>query len=294
MSADGGSDLLAPAVLDRLERLQLTTRRRLAGGLAGPHRSPRHGSTVDFADHRPYQPGDDLRRVDQRAWARLDRLLVRLYEAEDEITVRLLVDTSASMATGGKARAAAQVAAAIGFVALVSRDVVTLRAFPADDPKRPPRRFRGRGDTPALLRTLATLPASGHTPFADAAADLLGRPGPAGLTVVVSDLLTPEWERGLARLPARGDLVVVHVLGVEDLDPSAHGDLDLVDVESGATVAVSLTESTRRAYVALVERWLDEVEARCQRAGAGYVRLTDDIPVDATLLATWQREGILR
>src|SRR5690349_6042603 len=90
--------LLDPATLARLERLQLGTRRRLAGSIGGEHRSPNHGPTLDFAEFRPYQPGDDYRRIDHLALARLDRLLIRLYEAEDDVTVRLLIDTSTSMA----------------------------------------------------------------------------------------------------------------------------------------------------------------------------------------------------
>jgi propionyl-CoA carboxylase alpha chain len=97
-------------VLGALERLQLGTRRRLAGQLVGGHRSPRYGSSLDFADFREYQPGDDFRRIDYLTLARLDQLLVRLYDAEDDLTVRLIVDTSASMSTDGKLQRAAELA----------------------------------------------------------------------------------------------------------------------------------------------------------------------------------------
>ena len=90
--------LLEPALLARLEAMQLVTRRRLAGSLAGEHRSTRHGSSLDFADQREYHPGDDFRRIDYHVLARLDQLLIRLYEADDDLLVRLVVDTSASMA----------------------------------------------------------------------------------------------------------------------------------------------------------------------------------------------------
>ena len=108
------------------------TRRRLAGQLAGEHRSPRHGSSLDFADYRTYHPGDDFRRIDYHLYARLDTLLLKLYEAEDEVRLRLLIDTSASMGRGGKLAQAARVAGALGFVALVRRDPVTLHTFPLE------------------------------------------------------------------------------------------------------------------------------------------------------------------
>lgn len=286
--------LLEPSLLARLERLQVLTRRRLAGQLSSEHRSIRHGETLDFAEYREYHPGDDFRRIDYQAWARLDQLLVRLFEAEDDLTVRLLVDTSASM-TEDKLRQAARVAAALGFVALVRRDVVTLHTFPLD---RPAPRFTGRHATHALfshLEAVVAAGARGATPFAAAARDLLGRPGPRGLTVVVSDLLTPEWADGLTRLPARGgDLVVVHVLSTDELRPELTGDLDLVDSETGNRVAVSLSADALRHYEKLAVAWADGIARRCQQLAAGYVRVLADDDLEQVLLSRWRAAGILR
>ena len=291
-AAPAGADLLPPALLARLEAVQLATRRRLAGHFAGEHRSPRHGASPDFADYRQYHPGDDFRRVDYHLYARLDVLLVKLFEAEDDLALRLLVDTSASMGTGGKLDQAKRVAAALGFTALVRRDPVSLHAFPFEGP---PVRFAGRAGAPALFAHLARLEAGGATPFALAAAALLARPGPPGLTVLVSDLLTPEWEDGLARLPSRGgDLVVVHVLAEDDLRPELGGDVDLVDRESGERVAVSLTPEAVADYRRLAAAWADEVAGRARRAGAAYSRVlaTDDL--ESLLLGGWRRAGVLR
>jgi uncharacterized protein (DUF58 family) len=286
--------LLEPALLARLERLQVLTRRRLAGQLSSEHRSLRHGETLDFAEYREYHPGDDFRRIDYQAWARLDQLLVRLFEAEDDLTVRLLVDTSASMGEQ-KLLQAARVAAALGFVALVRRDVVTLHTFPLD---RPAPRFTGRHAANALfahLEAVAAAGGSGATPFAAAARDLLSRPGPRGVTVVVSDLLTPEWAEGLTKLPARGgDLVVVHLLAADELRPELMGDLDLVDRETGSRVAVSLSMDALRRYEELALAWADGIAQRCQQLGAGYVRLLDDDDLEPALLGRWRTSGILR
>ena len=294
---EGGGPLLDPGFLARLERLQLGTRRALAGRLAGEHRSPARGASVDFADYREYHPGDDFRRIDYAAYARLDVLLVRLFEGEDDLQLRLLVDTSASMASGGKLDQAKRVAAALGFVALVRRDPVSLHCFPLD---RPGPRFTGRAGVPALFAHLSTLSAEGATPFAAAATSLLARPGPAGLTVVVSDLLTPEWEAGISRLPARGgDVVVVHVLAGEELSPGAAadelaGDLDLVDVETGERVAVSLSPRTLDDFERAASAWADGVAARCRRSGAAYVRLLADDDLESRLLGAWRTAGVLR
>lgn len=283
--------LLDPAMLARLERLQLGTRRRLAGSIGGEHRSPNHGSTLDFADFRPYQPGDDYRRIDHLALARLDRLLIRLYEAEDDLTVRLLIDTSASMA-GSVLHQAARAAAAIGFTALTRRDRVTLHTFPT---RGPAASFTGRQATVPLFRQLEALEATGAGDFVGAVTHLLGRRGPAGLTVLLSDLLTPDWEQGITRLPARGaDLVVVHVLAAETLHPPMAGDLELVDQETGQTVAVSMSPATRRDYETLARSWADDVARRCRSVGAAYVRVLDTDDLESLLVSAWRDAGVLR
>jgi uncharacterized protein (DUF58 family) len=295
---DAAVPLLDPAFLARLEALQLGTRRRLAGHFAGEHRSVRHGQSVDFADYRQYHPGDDFRRIDYFLYARLGVLNVKLFEAEEDLHLRLLIDTSASMAsgasmaTGDKLACARRVAAALGFVALTRRDPVSVHAFPLD---RPAPRFAGRSAVPALFAHLNRLEAAGDTPFAAAVSSLLARPGPAGLTVVISDLLTPDWEAALGRLPSRGgDVVVVHVLAPEELRPSLVGDLELVDRESGSRVAVSLATETVEQYGRVVDAWLERVTARCRQVGAGYVRLLTSDDLEAALLGAWRTAGVLR
>ena len=284
--------LLDARFLARLEALQLGTRRRLAGHLAGEHRSTRFGSSLDFADYRDYHPGDDFRRIDYHLLARLDVALLKLYEAEDDVHLRLLVDTSASMGTGGKLSQAARVAGALGFVALVRRDPVTLHTFPLE---RPAPRFLGRAAVPLLFDALGHLEPSGETRFAAAASHFLARRGPGGLTVVISDLLTPEWEAGLERLPAGGgDLVVVHVLAEEDLRPSSLGDVELVDAESGARGPVTLTAASVARYEAGAREWAAAVADRCHRAGAGYVRVLAGDDLEPLLLGSWRAAGVLR
>lgn len=285
------SELLPAGLLARLERLQLVNRRRLLGGLAGEHRSPKHGSSLDFADFREYYPGDDLRRLDIGALARLDRLLIKLYDGEDDLTLRILIDASASMA-GAKLTRTKELAAALGFTALTRRDVVTVHTFPTELPGP---RFRGRTAAKALFDHLRSIEADGTTTFTAAVDRVLAQPGPPGLTVVLSDLLTNEWDVGVRRLPARqGELSVLHVLDPTDLDPDLSGDLELVDTETGAQVDVSLSSNVLAEYRELADRWVADVAARVAATGGAYLRVftTDDL--ERVLLGRARETGVLR
>lgn len=283
--------LLSPALMARLESLQLASRHRLMGRFGGEHKSKRYGNTVDFADFREYTPGDDFRRIDYHVLARLDQVLIKLFEADDEITVRLLIDTSGSMRTGAKMLQAKRLGAALGFVALTAHDSVSVHTFPA---RGPAPRFAGRAAVPAFLDYVEGLQATGLTPFAEAAGHLLSQSGLPGLTVVLSDLLTPEW-RSLIQLRASGsDVTVLHVLCEEDLDPDFSGDLELVDRELGDRLTVSVTDDVSRSYRARVRLWREQVATAARGSGASYAAVDATEDIETLLLQTWREAGVLR
>jgi uncharacterized protein (DUF58 family) len=285
-------ELLPSSLLAQLERVQLATRRRLAGRFAGEHRSTRQGTSLDFADYREYHPGDDYRRIDAAVFARTGQLFLRLFEAEDDVSLRIVLDVSASMGYHGKLRQAARISAAVGFLALVRRDVVTLHLHPAT---RPARRFAGRHAVNPLFAALAEVEPAGSTDLAASAAEVLAQTGPVGITVLVSDLLTPSWEAAIDRLPARGgETIVLHVLAAEELTLDLRGDLDVVDAESGAHVPISVTHDRIREYEDVVAAWLDEAAARCRSRGATYHRVLADEPVEDVLLRGWREQGLVR
>lgn len=283
--------LLSPALMARLESLQLHNRHRLVGRFGGEHLSRRYGNTIDFADFREYHPGDDFRRIDYHVMARLDQVLIKLYEADDEVTVRLLIDTSASMAIGGKFPQAKRLAAALGFVALSNHDAVKVHTFPASDPSP---RFAGQASLPTFLAHVESLEARGPTPFARAAAHLLSQSTLPGITVVLSDLLTSEW-RSLVQLGASGsDISILHILCEEDLDPGHSGDLELVDRESRDRLTVSVTDDIARSYRARVELWREEVMKAARGTGSLYMPVDAEDDIEELLLKTWREAGVLR
>lgn len=283
--------LLSPGLMARLESLQLANRHRLVGRFGGDHKSTRYGHTVDFADFREYHPGDDFRRIDYHVLARLDQVLIKLFEADDEIHIRLLIDTSASMEVGGKMLQAKRLAAAMGFVALTAHDTVSVHTFPG---RGTAPRFAGRAAVPAFLAYVESLHATGLTPFAEAAGHLLSQSGLPGLTVLLSDLLTPEW-RSVVQLRSSGsDVTILHVLCAEDLEPEFSGDLELVDRELGDRLTVSVTDEVASDYRARVRDWRDEVARAARGTGATYLAVDAEDDVETLLLQTWRRAGVLR
>ena len=284
--------LLSASFLERLERLQLEAGARLAGQLAGDHRSTRYGHALDFADFREYVPGDDFRRIDYHVLARLDTLLIKLFEADDDLVVRILLDTSASMSIHGKLTTAKQLAAALGVVALTSNDAVLVHAFPSPDP---PRRFVSRTSVAPLLHHIEHMPSGGETPFVKAVGALLARPGPPGMTIVISDLLTAEWRQAVGRLRSRGaGLVVAHVIAAADLEPPEVGDFDLIDVESGQYTPVSLSPDVLDEHRSEVRRWLADVKSRTHQVGGAYIQVPADADVEDTILTGWRARGVVR
>lgn len=292
------SELLSPGLLAQLERLQLATRRRLAGRFSGEHRSPAFGTSVDFSDYREYHPGDDFRRIDYPLFARTGNLFIRLFEAEDDVTVRIVIDRSASMGLHGKLDQAVRMAAAIGFIALLRRDTVILHTEPSTSPAR---RFSGRHATRPLFDMLAGLDAAGlgtSTKRADlvgASRDVLAQRSRAGVTVVISDLLNEGWSVAIDRLVAGGgDTSVLHVLAEDEIRPDLRGDLAMIDIETGQEVPASLSPAGLREYAEHVAAWLADTSGHCLRRGATYVRIMADDAPENVLLRSWREQGLVR
>ena len=249
MSAGGAAAALGltPEVLRGLERLTLPSRRAVLGASAGQRRSLRYGSSLDLADYRSYVAGDDIRRLDWSAYARLGRLFVRLYAGEEDACVTLWVDTSASMAwdPAGKERPARAIAGALAYLSLVAEDRAACIGF-ADSVVGWAGPVRGRRAAPRLWTTLAELPRGGPTDWAAIAA--AARWMPKGVAVVLSDFLTVELPKeALAALRSAGhEVVLVQVLSPEELRPSLRGDLRLVDSETFRSVEVTLGQGPQR------------------------------------------------
>lgn len=290
-------ELLNPSFVHRLERLNLLTRGLVIQGLAGEHRSRRHASSIEFADFRKYVPGDDFRRIDWNAFARLDGLFLKQTEAKEDVTVHLLVDCSQSMNWGApnKLAFARRLAGALGFLALARFDAVTAVCFADTLYERFPL-VRGRAQIMRLLSYLDQAPVGGATRLQRAMEEYSNGALGGGIAFVITDLLSEDdWEAGIVRLLREGmEVVVIHVVAPQELQPSIEGDLELLDSETGDVVEIVVGAEARRTYEQRVQDWCASVASFCHRSEVGYLSLDTTVSLEEIFLNRMRLRRIVR
>lgn len=296
--------LLEPEFLSQLERLRLITRGRQFGRLPGIRPARGNGTSIEFADYREYQPGDDLRYVDWNLYARLGRLFVKLFAAEQDLQVTLVVDASASMDFGSPAKSqrARELAAALGFIALSGGDRVRLMVLPAAvapslgmiSPV-----LQSRRQAVHLFRWLEQVVPGGRADLPRAVIQLtsLLRSARGGLVLILSDLQDPAGpDVFLELLPtligSGQEVVILHLLSPEELEPEWTGDHLLIDSEApAARVELALNRRARQFYHQELNLWLNTIRAQAAATGAEYLMVPTDLPWQATVFAELVAHG---
>jgi uncharacterized protein (DUF58 family) len=271
-----------------LDRLALMVRPGATSTRQGGHRSPFLASGVEFADHRPYVPGDDFRRIDWRAFAKSGNLVMRQFEEERDARIYVLLDLSGSMGRGAiktgdpsKLDIAKRVAASFAYVGMKQFDRAVVVPF-GDGVVGDTRPLRTNADLPEVDRFLEGCIAGGTTSLPDAVREMCARFPKRGLCVVVSDLMTPKgFPEGIRTLGAYGhELRVVHVHCPEDRAPSFEGELELTDAETGDKVRLRINKKLLEAYGKEIKKHVDACRDATRRAGGRFVDVPLDLPFD--------------
>ncbi|MBN2161876.1 MAG: DUF58 domain-containing protein [Pontiellaceae bacterium] len=285
--------LTDPEFLKRLETLFLLTRKVLGGSMRADRRSMRKGSGINFADYAEYHPGDDYRHVDWNIYGRLEALVVKLYELEEDVTVHFLLDCSRSMES--KFLFARQVVAALAYIALSCHDKVCIHSV-ADTLSPLLRPAHGRGKVFPMLRSLEDAPLVGST------TDLTGcartfqqqvkRPG---VCVLVSDFLVPDGYAEAIKLLrwARHDVFCIQTLDRAETGCNWKGDVELECIESGARRKVTITASEVARYADAVREWNDGLKSECARRGVGFVQAYSEMPFDRVVEVILRKGGLV-
>ena len=284
------------AFLRQLERLVLLMKSPVRGGLKGGRRSVKRGQSVEFADFRDYSLGDDLRQLDWNVYARLERLFVKLFVEEEDVTVTILVDASASMAAGRPTKLlfAQRAAAALGYIGLASEDRVSVAVLSGRAARRQPS-LRGSGRLFRLLANLSAVEAGrGQTDLVAAARHAAAQLSGRGVIILISDLLDAGADRVIRELAAtNSELIVLHVLSPDELDPRLEGDLRLVDAETGDGIDVTVDLATIDGYKARLAAWQAEFADLAAKRRASYVSVPSDLPLLELVSAELRRRRVL-
>jgi len=292
-------DLFDAGFLRRTEHLALIARRMVTSGQRAQRRSKKIGGGIEFADHRDYTPGDDPKHLDWKVYGRTERLLLRQYEEEEDLSVYFMVDASRSMGMAPPGEItlfdrALQIAAALAYISLSNLDRVAVVPF-TDKIIRPERSLRGKGQFFRILRQLSTLEVSGNTAISGAMRDFARARLRRGLVVLISDFYDPSGlGDGLRMLAYRGfETLVVQLSDQRILDGGHFGDLQLVDCESGDVRDICLTPDLLSAYQRAFEAFTLEISNAATQMGARHLQVDVGVPFDDVVMKVFRSGGFL-
>lgn len=284
------SSLLHPEVIKRISRLDLRARHVVEGFLAGLHRSPYFGESVEFRQHREYSRGDDLRHVDWKVWAKHDRYYVKQFEEDTNLRAVLLVDVSASMEYGSgplnKYEYACTLAASLAYLLLRQQDAVGCVAFDDSIRAAVPLRTR-RNHLSAVIQSLDVNRPQKKTDLGRVLSEAAETYPRRGMMILISDLLADREEifRGLRQLRAQGhDVLVFHVMDDDELEFPFTGSTRFEGMEQLGHIICN-PRALRQGYLAALSEHMDEVRSACAQGGIDYALLPTSRPLDAALAA---------
>ncbi|REJ64967.1 MAG: DUF58 domain-containing protein [Planctomycetota bacterium] len=281
---------LHPEALQRISRLQLRARHVVEGFLSGMHRSPYFGQSVEFRSHREYAPGDDLRHVDWKVWAKQDRYYVKQFEEDTNMRCTLLVDVSASMRYGNgpltKYEYGCTIAASLAYLLLRQQDAVGCASFDEDVRKIVPLRSK-RNHLNDIVDTMATDEPAEKTDLGRVLARVAESYPPRGMMVLISDLLTDldPLVKGLRVLRQLGhDVMVFHVMDDDELEFPFNGPTRFEGLESLDFLNCN-PRALRQGYLEALDRFLSDARRRCAQNAVDYRLIPTSEPLDAALTA---------
>jgi uncharacterized protein (DUF58 family) len=290
-------DLFGEDFQRKLETLAIVSRRVFTGRMRAERRTKKRGSGIEFADYRDYAPGDDFRTVDWNVFQRFSRLLVRLYEEEEDLSIYFIVDCSTSMGFGDgkKFDQARRLAAALAYVGLANLDRVTIVAATDEIVARMPT-TRGKGRIFKVFDFLRHVSTDGQTDLQDSLKTFVAQHKRRGLAVLISDLYDPAgFEHGINVLRYnKFEPYVLHIVDPREAHPTLKGDVRIYDCETGEEREVTVTQKTLERMERAWNEYRDEIERFCTTHQVPYFVADVDTPFDELVLRVFRRGGFLR
>lgn len=281
----------------KLDYLAVVSKRVFSGAMRAERRTKKTGSGVEFADHRDYTAGDDIRAIDWHAYQRFQRLLIRLYEEEEDLSIYFIIDSSSSMGFGDgeKLRHAKRLCAALAYVALANLDRVTIVSATDEISGRMPE-TRGKARIFRIFRFLSALQPKGHTDLEDSLRTFVAQHKRRGLAVLLTDLYDAKgFEKGINVLRYnRFEPFVLHIVDSSERSLDMRGDVRVYDCETGDEREVTITAGVLERYAKALDEYLEQVKGFCTKKQVSYFRADVEIPFDELILRVFRRGGFLR
>ena len=286
----------------RLETLALNLRADLNGYFGGKHFVRSYGQTVEFADYREYQLGDDIRRIDWNLFSRFEKYFIRLFTDERQMDVQIFLDCSASMGKENRAKAeyAVSVAAALGFLSVHNMDKVSFKLIKEDAVDDPFGTIIGKNSFFRAISFLENLDFSDDANISQAVSSCANTGSNNGLSVIISDFLTrKDWKKAVDYLTyKKRQVLAIQLLSPEEEEPTYSGRVSLIDVESGdladpRNMKLRITRSLQLAYQEALKDMKADIKSFCASRGADFISVTTNKPVERMLFGELLKAGIM-
>ena len=286
----------------RLETLALNLRADLNGYFGGKHFVRSYGQTVEFADYREYQLGDDIRRIDWNLFSRFEKYFIRLFTDERQMDVQIFLDCSASMGKENRTKAeyAVSVAAALGFLSVHNMDKVSFKLIKEDAVEDPFGTIIGKNSFFRAISLLENLNFSDDADISQAVSSCANTGSNNGLSVIISDFLTrKDWKKAVDYLTyKKRQVLAIQLLSHEEEEPTYSGRVSLIDVESGdladpRNMKLRITRSLQLAYQEALKDMKADIKSFCASRGADFISVTTDKPVERMLFGELLKAGIM-
>lgn len=285
----------------RLETLSFNLKSNLAGYFGGKHLVNTYGQTVEFADYRDYQLGDDIRRIDWNLYSRFEKYFIKLFTDERQMQVQLFIDCSASMGKNKKEKSsyATAAAAALGYLAVHNMDKVSFHLMKGDRAENPFGTIVGKSSFFRAIKSLEEVNFDGDTDIESCITKTDVSAG-NGLSVIISDFFTDsDWKKAVDYLLfKKRQVLLMQVLMPEELEPSYDGRVNLIDSEAeditdGRNMKIKINKGLQGAYQDALKSFIEDIESFCKKRDVGYVSLNTDTPIEKVLFSELFKTGML-
>ncbi|MCG9129648.1 DUF58 domain-containing protein [Candidatus Poribacteria bacterium] len=288
--------MLTPNYLNKLDQLRIQSRKTYSGKYRGERRSKNRGTGIEFTDYRHYEPGDDLRYLDWNVYARLEKPFIKLFQADEELSVSILIDISQSMSFGqpSKLEYAKLIASVLGYITLTNTDRVSVYTLSDQLSKVVPSIY-GKSQFICIERALSPIQAQGLTNLNVCLKHLSNFQPKVGVVVIVSDFLDSNgYTEGISTLLGRGFTVsLIHLQSREEIELLPPGDWQIEDSESGEKKEITINDDTFDFFQEEMESFRNTLKIFCKQNAINYLNLSTQMEIESVIIEDLLRTGVV-